>query len=110
MLFFNKNSFSFTYRATYRKYNKNVEKECLIFWMKIKIEKQLQQNMVLLVTYALFSLWPLHVTFGGIILQGLTLTASGLLDQNSHYAPNSAIDVLAQSSAIVSTYHTMAKL
>ena len=56
-----------------------------------------------------FSLWPLHVTFGGIILQGLTLTASGL-DQNSHYAPNSAIDVLAQSSAIVSTYHTMAKL
>ena len=78
--------------------------------MKIKIEKQQQQNMVLLDTYALFSLWPLHVMFGGIILQGLTLTASGLLDQNSHYAPNSAIDVLAQSSAIVSTYHTMAKL
>ena len=109
MLFFNKNSLSFTYMATYRKYNKNVKKECLIFWMKIKIEKQQQQNMVLLVTYALFSLWPLHVTFSGIILQGLTLTASGL-DQNSHYAPNSAIDVLAQSSAIVSTYHTMAKL
>ena len=40
--------------ATYRKYNKNVKKECLIFWMKIKIEKQQQQNMVLLVTYALF--------------------------------------------------------
>ena len=37
--------------------------------MKIKIEKQQQQNMVLLVTYALFSLWPLHVTFGGIILK-----------------------------------------
>ena len=54
MLFFNKNSLSFTYMATYKKYNKNVKKECLIFWMKIKIEKQQQQNMVLLVTYALF--------------------------------------------------------
>ena len=48
MLFFNKNSLSFTYMATYRKYNKNVKKECLIFWMKIKIEIQQQLDVIVL--------------------------------------------------------------